>query len=106
MRERLWRDDSGMKTNKRQGRLFGWSVRFGIAAVAVAFAASGFAGPGTDGSANKKNRNVRAKAPLKDCYVILTSSPFPQPLERLGPTPSTASPMSIIGEPPVIRCRR
>ncbi len=106
MREILWRDDFDMKTNKPQGRLLGWSVRFGIAALAVAFAASGFAGPSNDGSANTKNRSVRAKAPLKDCYVMLTGSPFPQPLARLGSIPSTASPMIIIGGPPVIYCRR
>ena len=94
-----------MKTNKRHTRLFGWSVRFGIAAVAVAFAASGFALPNKAGSANNKNRQLRSKA-HKDCYVILTSSPFPQPAERLGSTPSTASPMSIIGEAPVMHCRR
>lgn len=94
-----------MKTNTRQGRLFGWSVRFGIAALAVAFAASGFAQPSKEGAANK-NRNIRAKAPLKNCYVYLSASPFPQPVERLGYTPSTASPMNIIGEAPVLHCSR
>lgn len=94
---------SSMKTNLRQNPLVGWSARFGIAALAVAFAATGFAAPSSGSKAKK--RTVRTK-PLRDCYVMLSASPFPQPLERLGSTPSTASPMTIIGEAPVIRCRR
>lgn len=92
-----------MKTNRTQGHLLGLSFRFGVAALTLAFAASGFAHP-TSGS-SKKTRTVRSKM-HKDCYVILTSSPFPQPADRLGSSPSTASPMSIIGESPVMHCRR
>jgi hypothetical protein len=36
----------------------------------------------------------------RSCYVLLSGSPFPQPCERLGPEPSTAIPMNIIGELP------
>jgi hypothetical protein len=38
------------------------------------------------------------------CYVKLSGSPFLQPCDRLGPVPTTASPMDIIGEyPPMVR---
>jgi len=93
-----------MKTNTTHGRVFGWSVRFGVAALAVAFAASGFAQPNS-GSTRNKQVKVRAKT-ATSCYVLLTSSPFPQPADRLGSVPSTASPMNIIGEAPVLHCRR
>src|SRR3954470_20908399 len=93
-----------MKTNRTQGHLLGLSVRFGVAAVAVAFAASGFAQP-TSGTTSNRSVKVRAKT-ASTCYVLLSSSPFPQPADRLGPTPSTASPMEIIGEAPVLHCRR
>ena len=87
-----------MKTNLRQGQLFGWSVRFGMAAVAVAFAASGFAQPTRGGATSK--RVASKKAAHHKCFVTLSSSPFPQPCDRLGPVPSTASPMIIIGQAP------
>jgi hypothetical protein len=63
-------------------------------------AATAFAG------ADQPNRTQKADAKKKvvwvrrSCYVLLSGSPFPQPCERLGPQPSTAIPMAIIGEPP------
>jgi hypothetical protein len=93
-----------MKTNMKRSRLVAQSIRIGMAAVAVAFAASGFAQP-TSGSSTSGARTVRSKN-HKDCYVMLSSSPFPQPAERLGSTPSTASPMDIIGEAPLMHCRK
>lgn len=94
-----------MKTNNRYGRQFGWSARIGIAAIALAFAATGFAAP-IKGSVVKKYR-AGAKVAQTKCYVVLTSSPFPQPCERLGSVPSTASPMDIVGEyPPMQRARQ
>lgn len=89
-----------MKTNLRQGRLFGWSVRFGSAALAVAFAATGWANSTKADTANNNKRAVRANTAHTGCYVMLSSSPFPQPCDRLGATPTTASPMAIIGEAP------
>lgn len=82
-----------------RGRLFGWSARVGIAAAAVAFTASAFAQPLTPTRANKK-QVARTNAPHSGCYVTLSSSPFPQPCDRVSATPSTASPMVIIGEAP------
>jgi hypothetical protein len=72
-----------------------------MAAVAVAFAASGFAEP-TTGRATSK-RVVSKKAAHHKCFVLLSGSPFPQPCDRLGFTPTTASPMAIIGEAPPMR---
>jgi hypothetical protein len=91
-----------MKTNTWHGRRFGLLARVGIAAVTLAFAASGFAQPNAD-RAGYKNRAVRAEAARKGCFVVLSSSPFPQPCERLSATPSTATPMVIIGEAPPMR---
>jgi hypothetical protein len=107
VRTRVWEQCRSMKANIRHGRLFGWSVRFGMAAVAVAFAASGFAHPNTGTTAsNNKSKIAGALASHKQCYVMLSSSPFPQPCDRLGATPTTASPMVIIGEAPkMVRSR-
>jgi hypothetical protein len=85
-----------MKTNSSVGR---WSARVGIAALAVVFASTGWSAP-QKSSANK--HRVVTKAHGK-CYVMLSSSPFPQPCERLRGL-ATASPMDIIGEyPPMMR---
>ena len=104
----VWSHIFLMKTNLSERSVLAWSVRFGIAAVALAFATSGFALPVQHGTAKNKIRIVRAAGNQvhKDCYVMLSGSPFPQPVDRLGSTPSTASPMAIIGEAPVLRCRR
>ena len=81
--------------------MFGWSVRFGVAAVAVAFAASGFAHPTK--ATGTTSRVSQKKVDHKKCFVLLSGNPFPQPCDRLGATPSTASPMAIIGEAPPMR---
>ena len=100
-RPNIWPHDLDMKTNMQRSHLIAASIRIGMAAVAVVFATSGFAQP----TASSKYRAVRSKN-HKDCYVMLSSSPFPQPAERLGSTPSTASPMDIIGEAPLMHCRK
>jgi hypothetical protein len=75
-----------------------------MAAVAIAFAASGFADP-TKGATSSK-RAVAKKPAHHKCFVTLSSSPFPQPCDRLGAVPSTASPMIIIGQAPPMRHTR
>ena len=59
---------------------------------------------GADVSPADRTKKATAKTKVvwvrRSCYVLLSGSPFPQPCERLGPQPSTAIPMNIIGEPP------
>jgi hypothetical protein len=65
-------------------------------------AATAFAG--ADQPSANRTRKATPKTQVvfvrRSCYVILSGSPFPQPCERLGSTPSTAIPMDIIGAPP------
>ncbi|HEX8280403.1 MAG TPA: hypothetical protein VF551_03420 [Chthoniobacterales bacterium] len=92
-----------MKTTSSLHRVSGWSVRFGIAAVAVAFGATAFAGVGQDSAAKEKSSASR-KAKYQSCYALLPGSAIPQPCERLnGPTPTTAIPTVILGEYRVVR---
>jgi hypothetical protein len=94
-----------MKANTTCRRLFTWSARFACAAGALAFANSGFAQPNNSDSAKKAKANVHPNADHKRCYVMLSSSPFPQPCDRVGAVPTTASPMVIIGEAPTMAHR-
>jgi hypothetical protein len=65
-------------------------------------AATAFAG--ADQPSANRTQNAASKKKVvwvrRSCYVLLSGSPFPQPCERLGAQPSTAIPMTIIGEPP------
>ena len=87
--------------NGRRG-FSGYPVRFGIAAVALVFSASVFAGPTKDHPLSP-NRATTRNVVRKSCLVQFSGSAFPQPCERLGPLPSTTIPMDIIGEYPVRR---
>ena len=64
---------------------------------ATAFAGADQPSPNRTQKATGKSRVVYVR---RSCYVLLSGSPFPQPCERLGTQPSTAIPMTIIGEPP------
>ena len=73
----------------------------------LATAATAFAGadqPSTNRSEKATTQRANAKTKVvwvrRSCYVMLSGSPFPQPCERLGSQPSTAIPMTVIGEPP------
>jgi hypothetical protein len=90
-----------MKPNVRQRRAFAWSVRLGVAAIAATVVASGLAHPPKQAASHK--RAVQKKASHKNCSVVLSGNLFPQPCDRLGPIPSTASPMVIIGRAPAMR---
>ena len=48
----------------------------------------------------KANTKTKVVYVHRSCYVLLSGSPFPQPCERLRSEPSTATPMTIIGELP------
>lgn len=82
-------------------RLNASSLRCGIAAVAIALCASASAGQTKKTSAMSHN-GARVKN-QQMCYVQFSGTAFPQPCERLGAIPSTAIPMTIIGEMPVMR---
>ena len=86
---------------KTSNKLSASSLRCGVAALAIALCASAFAGANSD--APNVPRHVRHQA-RKICYVQLSNTSFPQPCDRfVGGLPSTASPMVIIGELPVVR---
>ncbi len=74
-----------------------WASRCGIAAVAFVVCTSAFAG---QKSTTSKSHRAAAPASRKICYVQISGSNFAQPCDRLGAIPSTAIPMSIIGEVP------
>ena len=66
-------------------------------ATAAAFAGADQPSPNRTQKSAAKTKVVWVR---RSCYVLLSGSPFPQPCERLGSEPSTAIPMTIIGEPP------
>lgn len=74
----------------------------GCCAIVFATAASALAGAEQPSLSHASKQSPKTKEVWvrRSCYVLLSGSPFPQPCERLGAEPSTAIPMSIIGEPP------
>jgi hypothetical protein len=90
-----------MKPNVRQRRIFAWSAPFGVAVIAITFTGSGFAHPTKKAATG--NRVVQKNTSHEKCSVVFSGNPFPQPCDRLGPIPSTASPMVIIGQAPPMR---
>ncbi|MGI9086451.1 MAG: hypothetical protein ACR2HH_01715 [Chthoniobacterales bacterium] len=79
------------------------ALRCGVAALAVAFCVSALAG--ADSKAPKMSRHMGQKA-RKTCYVMLSNTSFPQPCDRVGGIPSTATPMDIIGEVKIVEVDR
>jgi hypothetical protein len=71
-------------------------------AIVCLTAATAFAGAGQPSADRTRKATAKKKVVFvqRSCYVLLSGSPFPQPCERLGSTPSTAIPMEIIGAPP------
>ncbi len=59
-----------------------------------------FAGADQPSGVARQKHARRQTVVRESCYVLLSNSPFPQPCDRAGPVPSTASPMDIIGEVP------
>lgn len=88
-----------MTTTLRPSGLRGWSIRFAIIAMSVAFCAPAFAGP--ESSVPQPNKMQAAQnAARKLCYVQLGLG-IPQPCERFfGPVVTTANPIEIIGRMP------
>jgi hypothetical protein len=91
-------DNFDMKTTSRRSCLCGWLLKGTCAMVGLSLCASVWAD--TDG----KNVVAMAKpqpAKSKKVYLIMSStSAIPQPIERFGIIPTTASPLEIIGNPP------
>ena len=79
-------------------------VRFGSLLAAVVICSSASAGAGKDQAPVKKQRVVQ-KVTRKPCKVSVGGSAFPEPCDRLGEFPSTASPMHIIGALPAAQTR-
>ena len=73
-----------------------------LQALALVFLACATALAGPERPAQNRAR-AQFRAPRVEhpsCYVLLSGSMAPQPCDRLGPQPSTAIPMDIIGIPP------
>jgi hypothetical protein len=88
-----------MTTTLRPSGLRGWSGRFVIIAMSVAFCAPAFAGSETAVSQPTKVQTTQ-KVVRKLCYVQLGLG-LPQPCEWFaGAEPTTATPMQIIGRMP------
>ena len=71
----------------------------GLAALVIC--ASVFAGASKDQAVATKQHRVVQKVIRKPCRVSFGGSAIPEPCDRLGEFPSTASPMHIIGGSPV-----
>ena len=76
-----------MKTNK-----VGWLIQGSLAVAAMAVCAS---------ASGAVKRTAMPKH-YKACYVKVSGTNVPQPCARLRGIPSTASPMNIIGEMPIV----
>ncbi len=88
-----------MTTTLRPSGLRGWSGRFVIIAMSIAFCAPAFAGSEISVSQPTKVKTTQ-KVVRKLCYVQLGLG-LPQPCERFaGAEPTTATPMEIIGRLP------
>src|SRR3954466_13940840 len=81
------------------------SIHCGIAVVAIVTCASALADGPKDRSVPTKKRRVVQKAAQKPCHVSFGGSAIPEPCDRVGEFPSTASPMHIIGKLPVAQTR-
>ncbi len=88
-----------MTTTLRPSGLRGWSGRFVIIAMSIAFCVPAFAGSEISVSQPTKVQTTQ-KVVHKLCYVQLGLG-LPQPCERFaGAEPTTATPMEIIGRLP------
>jgi hypothetical protein len=85
-----------MTTATRLRGLGGWSFRCASAAIAVAFCASALGDPSKNVVALSKPQPPK-KTAQKVCYTYITGSGIPQPCDRLGPIPTTAGQLTIIG---------
>jgi hypothetical protein len=88
-----------MKTTVRPSGRSGWSGRFVIIAMSVAFCAPAFAG--SDNTVSQPSKmQVAEKATRKLCYVQLGLG-LPVLCDRFaGSVPTTSSPIEIIGRMP------
>ena len=89
-----------MTTEDRLRRLCGWSVQGAIGALLLVFCASSFgadAGKNVVTTSKKASASTQRKIGKKMCSVYIFGSKCPQPCDRLGPIPTTATPMQIIG---------
>lgn len=91
-------DNFNMKTTTGHLSLCGWLLKGACAMVGLSLCASVWA------DTDSKNVVAMAKpqpAKSKKVYLIMSStSAIPQPIERFGVIPTTASPLEIIGNPP------
>ena len=86
-----------MTTVSRLSQLRGWSVRCGSALIALLICASAIADPGKN-VVRPSKQEVKHKKAQTVCYMTITGSLIPQPCERWGGVPTTAIPMTVIGD--------
>lgn len=87
-------------------RNFNHAIGSGIVVAALLICASAFADTTKDRTVAAKNHRVVRKVTQKPCHVSFGSSAIPEPCDRVGEFPSTASPMHIIGGSPVAQKTR
>jgi hypothetical protein len=85
---------SGMTTTIKLSGLGGWLGRCLSVAIAFAFCASAFAEPNKNAAELSKQS---VKKGSKICYTYISNSGIPQPCDRLGAIPTTATPILILG---------
>ena len=87
--------DHGVRIGNRFSRLCGSSVRCASVMLTVAFCASAFAADPSKSVVLPAQPQRVTKTAKKMCYAFTSTSGIPVPCDRLGPIPTTASPMNI-----------
>lgn len=83
-------------TTVNRHRLCGWSVRCAAAAITLAICASALADPSKNVVTLPKQDGTH-KHTKKVCYTYISGSATAQPCDRLGPIPTTAGAMDVVG---------
>jgi hypothetical protein len=87
--------DHGMRMKNRFSRLCGSSVRCASVVLTLVFCASAFAADPSKNVVRPAQPQRVMKTAKKMCYKFTTTSGIPMPCDRVGPIPTTASPMAI-----------
>jgi hypothetical protein len=90
-----------MTTKTRRNGLGGWSIKCVGIALMLVFCSSAFADPSK--SPVDLKGQPRQKMTRKVCYTYITGSAIAQPCDRLSAIPTTAAPLTIIGNYPLER---
>jgi hypothetical protein len=87
-------------------RNFNHAIGSAIVVAALLASASAFADATKERTVAAKNHRVVQKVARKPCQVSFGGSAIPEPCDRVGEFPSTASPIHIIGGSPIAQKTR